>query len=90
MKKIILLAAFGVAALVNAKISDVKVPEKQTAKTESKFQLCGVFVNYYDEKGNWAGSQWFLTDAPSLSSCQAYQSFVKWNLTQAGFNLTIE
>jgi hypothetical protein len=84
MKKIILLAAFGVAGLVSAKPAVVKKSEKK----ETKFQLCGVHVTYYSSTGTVTGSSWFLTDAPTFSSCQAYQSFVQWNLTQAGYTIT--
>lgn len=88
MKKIILLAAFGVAGLVSAKPSVVKKSEKQNEKKETKFQLCGVHVTYYNSAGVVTGSDWFLTDSPTLSSCQAYQSFVQWNLAQAGYTIT--
>ncbi|GAA4152232.1 hypothetical protein GCM10022217_06860 [Chryseobacterium ginsenosidimutans] len=88
MKKIILLAAFGVAGLVSAKPAVVKKSEKQTEKKETKFRLCGVLVTFYDNQDNPIGSQWFLTDAPTLSSCQAYQTFVQWNLSQTGYHIT--
>lgn len=88
MKKIILLAAFGVAGLVSAKPAIVKKSEKQTEKKETKFQLCGVHVTYFNSEGMPYDSQWFLIDAPTLSSCQAYQTFVQWNLTQAGYTIT--
>ncbi len=92
MKRIILLAAFGVAGLISAKTADVK--EKETEKKiekfkkqQSAFRLCGVLVTFYDPKGNVTGSQWFLTDTETLSSCQAYQSFVLWQLNQSGYTL---
>ncbi|KQT26000.1 hypothetical protein ASG22_04720 [Chryseobacterium sp. Leaf405] len=88
MKKMILLAAFGIAGLVSAKPTFVKKSEKQTEKKEAKFRLCGVLVTFYDSDNNPTGSQWFLTDTPTLSSCQAYQSFVQWNLTQGGYTIT--
>ena len=93
MKKAILLAAFGVAELVSAKTADLKISEKQVEKiekTKTSFQLCGVNVNFYDSEGNWTGSQWFVTDAPTLSSCQVFQTIVKWNLSQAGYTVTAE
>lgn len=91
MKKIILMAAFAAAGLVSAKNSEVKITEKKTEKTEKAqeaFRLCGVAVTYYDPKGNVSGTDWFVIDAPTLSSCQAYQSFVLWNLTQSGYHIT--
>lgn len=88
MKKIILLAAFGVAGLVSAKPSVVKKSEKQNEKKETRLKLCGVLVTFYNSENVAVGSQWFLTDVSTLSSCQAYQSFVQWNLTQAGYTIT--
>ena len=86
MKKLVILAALGVAGFVSAKNTNVAKNEK----TEKTFQLCGVLVTFYDSENNVTGTQWFLTDAPTLSSCQAYQSFVKWNLSQAGFSISAE
>ncbi|MCJ7932258.1 MAG: hypothetical protein MUW56_01140 [Chryseobacterium sp.] len=90
MKKLILLAAFGVAGLVSAKSADFKISSIKTEKTEIKkaFDLCGVNVTFYDSEGNVTGSQWYVTDAPTLSSCQAFQAMVKWNLVKAGFSLS--
>lgn len=91
MKKILLMAAFVAAGLVNAKNAETKVPkevqELKTEKSEKTLRLCGVFVTFYDPKGNVTGTQWFLTDAPTISSCQAYQSFVQWNLANSGFTI---
>jgi len=88
MKKVILLAAFGVAGLISAKTPDVKLSEKKIEKKTSVFRLCGVIVTFYDPKGNPAGSQWFLTETETFSSCQAYQSYVQWQLTQYGYTIT--
>ncbi|ROI05439.1 hypothetical protein EGI16_03370 [Chryseobacterium sp. G0240] len=92
MKKVILLAAFGVAGLVSAKSADVKINSNVNKSQEMKkaFDLCGVHVNFYDSEGNLTDSQWYVTDAPTLSSCQAFQSMVKWNLTRAGFSISAE
>ena len=93
MKKIILIAALGVAGLVSAKNAELKNAEKQNEKTEiakTNFQLCGVNVNFYDSEGNWTGSQWFLTDVPTYQSCQSFQTIVKFNLMQAGYTSTAE
>jgi len=86
MKKILLLSALGAAGLVSAKSAETK--EVREVKSEKTFQLCGVLVTFYDSENNATGTQWFLIDAPTLSSCQAYQSFVKWNLSQAGFSIS--
>ncbi|MFS4471114.1 hypothetical protein [Chryseobacterium sp. T20] len=91
MKKVILLAAFGVAGLVSAKSADFKISSIKTEKAKEikkAFDLCGVNVTFYDSEGNVTGSQWYVTDAPSLSSCQAFQAMVKWNLVRAGFSLS--
>ena len=93
MKKIILIAALGVAGLVSAKNAELKNAENQIEKKElinNAFQLCGVNVNFYDSEGNWTGSQWFLTDVPTYQSCQAFQIIVKFNLMQAGYSITAE
>ncbi|WP_412850347.1 hypothetical protein ACL0VS_11600 [Chryseobacterium sp. PMSZPI] len=93
MKKVILLAAFGVAGLVSAKSADLKISSIKTEKAKEikkTFDLCGVNVTFYDSEGNVTGSQWYVTDAPTLSSCQVYQSMVKWNLVRAGFTLTAD
>lgn len=88
MKKIILLAAFGVAGLVSAKPAIVKKSEKQTEKKQANLRLCGVLVTFYDNQDNPVGTQWFLIDAPTFSSCQAYQTYVQWSLSQSGYHIT--
>ena len=86
MKKIILLAAFGVAGLVSAKGAvENKVESKGTAKVA--FELCGVMVTYFDAQGRPYDQKWFTSDQPNLTSCMAYQSSVITNLRSQGFTV---
>ena len=81
MKKLLLVATIAVAGFANAKNTNV-IKEMKIEKSIKTFQLCGVHVTYYDSEGTATGTEWFLVDAPTLSSCQAYQSFVMYNLSQ--------
>ncbi|SFM99733.1 hypothetical protein SAMN05421594_0226 [Chryseobacterium oleae] len=84
MKKIILLAAFGVAGLMGAKESvENKFENKQSAKVA--FDLCGVLVTYYNADGQPTGQQWFTSDQPNLTSCMAYQAGVIADLRSKGY-----
>jgi len=88
MKKIILLAAFGVAGMVSAK-SAVESKIENKAKTETKeqdkpVQTCGVMVTYY-QGGQVVGTQTFTSDQPDLASCQKYQKAIKFALQISGF-----
>jgi hypothetical protein len=91
MKKFIVMSALGVAGLISAKTAEVKVSEKKIEAKEKKasaFRLCGVLVTFYDVTGIPSGNQWYLTDASTLSSCQAYQTYIQWQLTQMGYTIT--
>ncbi|PXW17961.1 hypothetical protein C8D70_101287 [Chryseobacterium sp. CBTAP 102] len=91
MKKVILLAAFGVAGLVNAKGTDtgkvVKNNENIEATTVQKtvaYQECGVVVTYWSG-GQIVGQETITSDQPDLQSCQNFQTGVKVALWAAGF-----
>ncbi|MDR6919615.1 MULTISPECIES: hypothetical protein [Chryseobacterium] len=106
MKKVILLAAFGVAGLANAKTADVKVPtgltnvktyevkiSEETKKEDSNavpFQLCGVSVTYYDGDGNITGYDLITSDQSSLENCQMWQSLVIHRLQKKGFIVSMD
>ena len=90
MKKIILLAAFGVAGLVSGK--DYKTCEenaKKDKKVEQKatLQQCGVQITYY-YGGQVTGVETIYSDQPNLESCQKWQTGVKLALWYQGFWLT--
>lgn len=90
MKKLLLLAAFGVAGLVSAKGNiDEKIEKGKTDKTEKKaaVQECGVVITYW-EGGQVVGQQTVTSDQPNLESCQKWQEGVKVALRIAGFWLT--
>ncbi|UZT97510.1 hypothetical protein ODZ84_20390 [Chryseobacterium fluminis] len=90
MKKVILLAAFGVAGFINAKTSEVKVLENKTEVSDVKpFQLCGVSVTYYDGDGNVSGYDMITSDQSSLQNCQMWQSLVIHRLQKAGFSVSM-
>lgn len=91
MKKIVLLAAFGVAGLVSAKSSITKdVNESKVSSTVSvnysfeNKQLCGVYVTFYNESGQVTGSHFYSSDQSSYSDCQNYQAGVRRMLLQMG------
>lgn len=90
MKKIILLAAFGVAGLVSAKDNE-KVDKKaeDIKKTEQKAVVreCGVVVTYW-VGGQVVGTQTITSDQPDLESCQNFQTGVKVALWAAGYWLS--
>lgn len=90
MKKILLVAAFGVAGFVSAKTSEVKVLEKQAEKKQTAFQLCGVSVTYYDGDGNVTGYDMITSDQSSLENCQMWQSLVIHRLQKAGFSVSVK
>jgi hypothetical protein len=90
MKKLLLLAAFGIVGLVNARTLELKISEKQTEKSKIAFQLCGVSVTYYDGDGNVTGYDLITSDQSSLENCQMWQSLVKHRLQKAGFTLTAQ
>lgn len=86
MKKIILLAAFGVAGLMGAKETvENKIESKESA--EVTFQLCGVMVTFYNAEGKMYDQQWFTSDQPNLTSCMAYQAGVIADLREKGFRV---
>jgi len=97
MKKIILLAAFGVAGLVSAKNaveSKVETKSKTEVKAEAKTevgeevkspkQTCGVQVTYYSG-GQVVGSQLLTSEQSTLEDCQKWQKGVRFALQIAGF-----
>lgn len=84
MKKIILVAAFGVAGLMGAKETiENKIECKGNAKVT--FELCGVLVTYYNAQGQPTGQQWFTSDQPTLTACMAYQAGVIADLRSKGY-----
>ncbi|WP_412850577.1 hypothetical protein ACL0VS_17960 [Chryseobacterium sp. PMSZPI] len=94
MKKVILLAAFGVAGLVNAKSNDngklIKTDENVEVQTVQKtvaYQECGVVVTYWSG-GQVVGQETITSDQPDLQSCQNFQTGVKVALWAAGFWLS--
>lgn len=93
MKKMILLAAFGVVGFVNAKGTVENKIETPSAKTEVKkenekpVQTCGVVVTYWSG-GQVVGTQTITSDQPDLQSCQNFQTSVKVALWAAGFWLS--
>jgi len=95
MKKIILLASFGVAGLVSAKGTPTSKFEESKAKTEIKerkekekpVQTCGVVVTYWSG-GQVVGTQTITSDQPDLESCQNFQTGVKVALWAAGYWLS--
>lgn len=86
MKKVLLLAAFGVAGLVSANSSIVK-DTKVTVKSEI-FQECSVRVRFYNAQGQYVGSQTFTSDQATLSDCQSYQKAVKQFVQDLGYTIT--
>ena len=89
MKKIILLAAFGVAGLVSAKGTIENKVEIKFEKIEvgSAFQLCGVTVTFYNSLGEITGQQLYTSDQPNLDSCLTYQSGVIADLRAQGYRV---
>jgi hypothetical protein len=92
MKKIILVAALGVAGLVTAKDNENGNTEKKVekkAKTEQKVPVkqCGVAITYWSG-GQVVGYQTVYSDQPNLASCQAWQTGVQVALWAAGYWLT--
>ncbi|PWW27565.1 MULTISPECIES: hypothetical protein [unclassified Chryseobacterium] len=94
MKKLILLAAFGVAGLVNAKGNDagkmIKTVESTETVTVQKtvvYQECSVVVTYWSG-GQIVGQETITSDQPDLQSCQNFQTGVKVALWAAGFWLS--
>ncbi|WP_223559584.1 hypothetical protein [Chryseobacterium lathyri] len=86
MRKIILLAAFGVAGLMGAKETvENKIETKGSAKVA--FELCGVMVTYFDAQGKMYDQKWFTSDQPTLSACQSYQDGVISNLQSQGYRV---
>lgn len=86
MRKIILLAAFGVAGLMGAKETvENKIETKGSAKVA--FELCGVLVTYYNADGQPTGQQWFTSEQSTLTACMAYQAGVIANLKASGYNV---
>jgi len=85
MRKILILAAFGVAGLVSANGKSERKPEIKHAKVV--FQLCGVMVTYYNSAGRVTDQKWFTSDQPTLNSCMAYQAGVIANLRSQGYNV---
>lgn len=92
MKKIILLAAFGVAGLVSAKNTVSKKSESVTIKKEKKakkpFRLCGVTVVYYNSQGMISDVKFLTSDQPTLESCQAWQKNQVAAIKQAGYSIS--
>lgn len=92
MKKIILLAAFGVAGLVSAKGTDSKKAEKVILKKETKakkpLRLCGVSVVYYDSAGNIKDVKFLTSDQPTLDACQSWQRGQIAAIQQAGYSIS--
>ncbi|ALR31783.1 hypothetical protein ATE47_15225 [Chryseobacterium sp. IHB B 17019] len=87
MRKLILLAAFGVAGLVNAK-SIVK-SELQEEKETKVFQACGVVVTYYNANGQYEGTGYFSSEQPSLESCMAWQNAKIRSLRLQGYSVSL-
>ncbi|PIF46184.1 hypothetical protein CLU96_3207 [Chryseobacterium sp. 52] len=85
MKKMILLAAFGVAGLMGAKETVENKVESNSAK--AVFQLCGVIVTYYNSQNEVIDQKWFTSEQPDLTSCMAYQAGVIANLRSQGYNV---
>lgn len=92
MKKIILVAALGVAGLVSAKSSISKKNENTIIKKENKlkkiFRLCGVSVVYYDGAGNIKDVKFFTSDQPTLEACQSWQRNQVAAIKQAGYSIS--
>lgn len=89
MKKILLLAAIGVAGLVSAK-SNKSIDEKiNREKAEQKVPVkeCGVVITYWSG-GQVVGQQIVTSEQPDLASCQSWQNGVKVALQIAGYWLT--
>ncbi len=86
MKKIILMAALGVAGLVSAK-GAVESKTVKGKKATVAFQLCGVTVTFYNSMGQITGQQMYTSDQPNLTSCMAYQSGVIANLRAQGYRV---
>lgn len=88
MKKIILIAALGVAGLVSAKgavENKLKNPkEKKEIKEEKPVQTCGVVITYWSG-GQVVGQQTVTSDQPNLESCQKWQNGIKFALQIAGY-----
>lgn len=85
MKKLLLLAAFGVAGLASAKGATENKVETKTARIS--IQLCGVMVTYFDSNGNPTGQKWFTSDQPTFAACQSYQDGVISKLQSQGFRV---
>jgi len=90
MKKIILLAAFGVAGLVSAKDNGnvtEQIAEIEKIEQTVVIRECGVVVTYWSG-GQVVGTETITSDQPDLESCQKFQTGVKVALWAAGFWLT--
>ncbi|MCY0967995.1 hypothetical protein [Chryseobacterium wangxinyae] len=92
MKKIILLAAFGVAGLVSANGTTSKKIERVILKKEIKakkpLRLCGVSVVYYDSAGNIKDVKFLTSDQPTLETCQNWQRNQVAAIQQAGYSIS--
>jgi len=86
MKKIILLAAFGVAGLVSAKGS-AETKTSETKKATVAYELCGVTVTFYNDRGEITGQRMYTSDQPNLNSCMVYQSGIIAGLRAQGYNV---
>ncbi|MFY1046683.1 hypothetical protein [Chryseobacterium sp. GP-SGM7] len=89
MKKIFLLAAFGVAGLISAKGAVENKFESNKIRVVKKVeksptQTCGVVVTYYSG-GQVVGSQTLTSEQPTLESCKKWQNGVRFALQIAGF-----
>jgi len=87
MKKMLLIAAFGVAGLVSAKGNgnvDEKIEKKEKQEQKVAVRECGVVVTYW-VGGQVVGQETITSDQPDLASCQAFQNGVKAALMMAGF-----
>lgn len=93
MKKIILLAAFGVAGMVSAKSAVENKPENkaktETAEKEQPSQTCGVTVTYYNANGQYSGTGYYSSDQPTLEACMSWQSAKIRSLRLQGYSVSM-
>lgn len=89
MKKLVILAAFGVAGMVSAKSTvenkfETKNQKEVKQAESSPKQTCGVTITYYSG-GQVVGTQVVTSEQPDLPTCQKWQNGVRFALQIAGF-----
>jgi len=83
MKKMLFLAAIGMAGLMSAKTGDVKLVKESKEKPS---ETCGVTITYYDNEGHVSDVKTFYSaDQPNLMSCVVWQRTMIAMNSNAGY-----